>query len=600
VREFSTPSTVIVPDDANLTDDLFAKETIDPDRVALSRRVDGSWRDVTNAEFAGEVRAVAKGLIAAGIEPGDRIAIMSKTRYEWTLVDYAIWSAGAIGVPIYETSSSDQVEWIASDAGCAAVVVETADHATTLESVRERLPELRLTWTIDDGAVDALVKAGAALDDAEVERRRSSAGADNLATIIYTSGTTGRPKGCELTHRNLLSEVMAACAGAHELLRDGAATLLFLPAAHVLGRVIQCATLHSGTRLGHTADVSNLLADLQEFQPTFLLAVPRVFEKVYNAAKQRAYASRKGRIFELAERTAVAYSMALDAGAGGRVPARIALSHKVFDRLVYAKLMSALGGRCTAAISGGAPLGERLGHFFRGIGLVVYEGYGLTESTAACTLNLPGAIKIGTVGRPLASMSVRIADDDEIMLRGGVICRGYWHDDAGTAEAIVDGWFHTGDLGALDDDGYLVVTGRKKELIITAGGKNVSPTILEDKLRAHPLISQCMLVGDRRPFIAALITLDTEAVAQWRDGRDASANGTGATDPAVVEQIQAAVDDVNRSVSRAESIRRFRILPDDFTEASGELTPKQSIRRSIVLNRYADEIETIYAEAGRP
>jgi long-chain acyl-CoA synthetase len=594
VREFSVATTLAVAEDAGLADMVFDNAARQPDNVAFSRRgQDGGWQAVTSAQFAEEVRAVAGGLLAAGIQPGDRVAIMSKTRYEWTLVDYAIWTVGAVSVPVYETSSAEQVQWILSDSGAVAAIIETADHNATVESVRSSVPILRNVWVIDDGAIEQLSKQDG--DAAELDRRRAAVRASDLATIIYTSGTTGRPKGCELTHDNLLFEVLATTSSLPSLFNDEAATLLFLPIAHVLGRVIQCAIVYSGITLGHSSDIKNLTADLQKFRPTFLLAIPRVFEKVYNTAKQRAHADGKGRIFDRAERTAIRYSEAQERG---RTPLPLALEHRVFDKLVYSKLRAALGGRCAGAISGGAPLGERLAHFFHGLGLFVYEGYGLTETTAACCVNHDTAHKIGTVGRPVPGVSVRIADDGEIMINGGVVFRRYWHNEVATKEALTDGWFHTGDIGELDDDGFLRITGRKKEIIVTAGGKNVSPAILEDRLRAHPLISQCMVVGDRQPFIAVLVTLDPEALPAWCEARDLPADIDIAKlrdNPALNEEISQAVDAANKAVSRAEAIKKFRILSTDFTEQGGELTPSLKLKRSVVMERYAADVNSLYS-----
>ncbi len=554
----------------------------------------GGWQDVTCAEFRAEVVALARGFVAAGIEPGARVGLMSRTRYEWTLVDYAIWAAGAVSVPIYETSSAEQVEWILSDSGAEACVVETPQHAALVDGIRGGLTQLRHVWQLEEG-LDGLIAAGSAVDPAEIEVRRRDLNAGDVATIIYTSGTTGRPKGCELTHENLLFEVIAATSILTSLFRDEAATLLFLPIAHVLGRVIQCAIIYSGVKLGHTSNIKNLLPDIQEFKPTFLLVVPRVLEKVYNTAKQRAHAEGKGRIFDHAEQIAIRYSQAQEAG--GRIPFGLKLQHQIFDKLVYSKLRAALGGRCAGAISGGAPLGERLGHFFHGLGLFVYEGYGLTETTAACCVNRDNAAKIGTVGRPVPGVTIKIADDGEVMVRGGVVFSRYWRNEQATAEALSDGWFRTGDLGSLDDDGFLRITGRKKEIIVTAGGKNVSPTILEDRLRAHPLVSQCIVVGDNQPFIGALVTLDPESTPLWCQTHDLPRDSTIEVlrdNPQLYEEISRAVAAANQAVSRAEGIKKFRILDSDFTEQGGELTPSLKLKRAFVMERYADDVSELY------
>jgi long-chain acyl-CoA synthetase len=596
VREFSVPPVATIGDATNLTDPVWDNARDAPAAVQFARRGPAGWQDVTCAEFRDEVAAVAAGLIAAGLAPGERVALMSKTRYEWTLFDYAIWTAGAVTVPIYETSSAEQIRWVLADSGAAACVVESARHAATVDGLRDQVPDLRRVWQIEAGAVAELVAAGAEVPAGEVERRRRSAGADDIATVIYTSGTTGRPKGCVLTHRNISTDVANAVPGLASLFQEGASTLLFLPLAHAFARLIQACVVYARCRTGHAPDVKNLVADLTEFRPSFLLSVPRVFEKVYNTAQQRAHAEGKGAIFDRAERVAVAYSEAVERGGAGPL---LRLQHRLFDRLVYGRLRAALGGRCTAAISGGAPLGPRLAHFFRGIGVTVLEGYGLTETSPAVAVNLFEAVRIGTVGRPLPGVTVRIADDGEILLRGDVVFRGYWHNDAATAEMIdEDGWLHSGDLGDLDGDGYLRITGRKKEIIVTAGGKNVAPAVLEDRLRAHPLISQCVVVGDRRPFIAALVTIDEEAWPSWLAANGKPAGRAVADlrdDETLRAEIQRAVDGANEAVSAAEAIKVFRILPHDWSEETGEITPSLKVKRNVVLKEYADEIAAIYA-----
>jgi len=596
VREYSVPPITEVDPESNLTDAVWANAAESPEHVVFNRRVDGTWQDVTAEEFRDDVAALAKGLIARGVQPGDRVGLMGKTRYEWTLTDYAIWAAGGVTVPIYETSSAEQVAWNLGDSGSVAVIVETAEHEAVVESVRSEIPTVRDVWQMDADGIGTIRGLGRDVPAEQVEERRRIARPDTLATIIYTSGTTGRPKGCELTHRNMLFQVLTTVDSLRSMFNPEGSTLLFLPLAHVFARMIQAGVVQTTARMGHTADVKNLLPDLAEFKPSFLLAVPRVFEKVYNVSKQRAHDAGKGGPFDKAEEVAVAYSRALDSGGPGLA---LRAQHAVFDKLVYAKLRGALGGRCIAAISGGAPLGERLGHFYRGIGLTVFEGYGLTETTAGATLNIEGAVRIGTVGRPVPGISVRIADDGEILLKGDNIFRGYWHNPAATAEAITDdGWFHTGDIGEIDDEGYLKITGRKKELIVTAGGKNVAPAVLEDRLRRHALVSQCMAVGDAQPFIGALVTIDPEAFPGWkqRAGKPADATvGDLREDPDLRAEIQKAVDEANKAVSHAEAIKKFRILANDFTLEGGELTPKLSLKRGVVLKQYADEVAAIYS-----
>ncbi|HKE66863.1 MAG TPA: long-chain fatty acid--CoA ligase [Micromonosporaceae bacterium] len=595
MREFSVPPVVTVADTANLTDPVWDNALAAPDVVQFSRATDAGWQDVTCADFRDEVLALAKGLAAVGIAPGDRVGLMSRTRYEWTLIDYAIWSAGGVTVPIYETSSAEQVAWILADSGAVACFVETADHGATVDEAKAGT-SLRETWSIESGAIADLVARGASVPDDVIAERRSATGADDVATIIYTSGTTGRPKGCTLTHRNMYADIANAIPGLHNLFREGASTLLFLPLAHSFARLIQIGVVAGRVRTRHTADVKNLVAELGDFRPTFVLAVPRVFEKVYNTARQRAHADGRGAIFDRADRVAVAYSEALDSPRGPGLALRA--WHGLFDRLVYTKLRAALGGRCTAAISGGAPLGSRLAHFFRGIGVTVYEGYGLTETSPAAAVNLENDIKLGTVGRPLPGVTIRIADDGEILIKGDLVFTGYWNNPEASAEALADGWFHTGDLGSLDADGYLTITGRKKELLVTAGGKNVAPAVLEDRVRAHPLISQCMVIGDGKPFIAALITIDDEAWPKWAAGNGWPEGTTVADrldDPALRSAVDAAIAEANKAVSHAEAIKSFRVLARDWTEQTGELTPSLKVKRGVVMKEYADEIAAIYA-----
>jgi long-chain acyl-CoA synthetase len=602
VREYSTPALVDIPAKASVADVVFRRAEEEPDAVMMRRKVAGDWVDVTCRGFRDEVVPLAKGLIAAGIAPGDRVALMCRTRYEWTLIDYAIWAAGAVTVPIYETSSAEQVEWIIGNSGARAVFAETDAHKATIGSVRAQLPDLETLWRID--SLSAVTEGADAIGDGEVEQRRAGVASSDLATIIYTSGTTGRPKGCRLSHANLLADTRNAIEGAlTEVFGMGSgSTLLFLPLAHGFARVIQVGCLDSGVVLGHTPSISDLVPDLASFRPTFLLAVPRVFEKVYNTAVQQASESPvKSRIFKAATDTAIQYSQALDAAARGEggPGLTLGLRHGLFDRLVYGKLRAAVGGQVKFAVSGGAALGERLGHFFRGVGITILEGYGMTELTAALTVNRPRRNKIGTVGLPLPSASVRIADDGEVLAKGPMAFPGYWLNDTATAEILdAGGWIHTGDIGSLDEEGFLRITGRKKELIVTAGGKNVSPAVLEDRLRAHSLVSQCMVVGDNRPYVAALVTIDEEMLPHWKQQHGKPADATIASlrdDPDLLADIQQAVDDANKAVSRAEAIRRFRVLAIDFTEAGGQLTPSLKLRRSVVAKECAADIEALYS-----
>ncbi|WP_406305519.1 AMP-dependent synthetase/ligase [Streptomyces sp. NBC_00885] len=596
MREFSLPALYEVPSDGNLTDLIRRNAAMHPDVAVMGRKVAGAWTDVTATQFLVEVRAAAKGLIAAGVRPGERVALMSPTRYEWVQLDFAIWSAGAVTVPVYETSSAEQVQWILGDSGAVAVVVESDAHAAAVESVRDRLPGLRHIWQIEQGAIEELTAAGAEVGDETVDERSASAKADDPATIVYTSGTTGRPKGCVLTHRSFFAECGNLVERLRPLFRTGdSSVLLFLPAAHVFGRMVEVAAVMAPIKLGCVSDIKNLTDELASFRPTLLLGVPRVFEKVYNSARAKARADGKGKIFDKAADTAIAYSRALATPEGPSIGLKF--KHKVFDRLVYSKLRAVLGGRCEYAISGGAPLGERLGHFYRGIGFTVLEGYGLTESCAATAFSPWDRQKIGTVGQPLPGSVVRIADDGEILLHGEHIFKGYWNNEAATAEALTDGWFHTGDIGTLDEDGYLAITGRKKEILVTAGGKNVAPAVIEDRIRAHALVAECMVVGDGRPFVGALVTIDEEFLGRWASDHGKPAGSTPASllqDADLLAEVQRAVDDGNAAVSKAESVRKFRILPAQFTEEAGHITPSLKLKRNVVAKDFADEIEAIY------
>ena len=567
-----------------------------PGESAFSRMgASGGWNDITFHQFADEVTALAKGFVAAGIGQGDRIGVMSRTRYEWTLVDFAAWTAGAVVVPIYETSSPEQVEWILLDSGAKCLVVESARHREVVEEVRDRLPALTEMVEIDGGGIEDLKARGMEVPDAALVGARAGLNRTSAATIIYTSGTTGRPKGVLLTHGNFLDLVENAVEklGSY-VLTPGSSTLLFLPLAHVFARFIEVLCVAARVRMGHAPDIKTLLDDFGSFKPTFVLAVPRVFEKIFNSAEAKAAAGGKEKIFHRAATVAIAYSEALDRQGPGLV---LRLQHLLFDKLVYGKLREAMGGQVRYAVSGGAPLGTRLGHFFRGIGVNILEGYGLTESTAPLSVNIPGNVKIGTVGPPLPGTSIRVADDGEILAKGVGVFTAYHQNDQATSEAIRDGWFHTGDIGDIDEDGYLRITGRKKEILVTAAGKNVAPAVLEDRLRAHPLVSQCIVVGDQKPFIGVLITLDAEMWPLWAPthGLENVSFEEARTHPKVLEALQHAVDRANEAVSKAESIRKFTVLPRDFTEANGYLTPSLKLKRNIVMKDFEAEVESLYS-----
>lgn len=596
MREFEAPASYTIPEDANNADNVYRHAEQSPNAVLFNAPDGkGGWRDVTAEQFARTVTDVAKGLIGSGIEPGDRVGIMAPTRYEWAVLDFAIWSAGGCTVAIYDSSSAEQAKWILRDSATKLLVVDNAKHRAVVDQVgAEALPQLNETLQIDAGAVDEIIGRGADLDDEAVHTRRAQVTAESPATLIYTSGTTGRPKGVMLSHSNLYAESKADRIALGKFVAPGKKTLMFLPLAHVFARAVALAAFDAKVTVVHTSDWSTLVDQFAVHKPNFVLSVPRVFEKVFNAAKQKAHDENKGKIFDAAAATAIAYSKALE---NGRPNLVLRLGHAVFDKLVYGKLRAALGGNCEAAVSGGGPLGAQLGHFFRGIGITIFEGYGLTETTAAVSVNTPQHLRVGTVGRPLEGHAAKIGADGELLVRGPAVFNGYWDNAEATEEAFADGWFKTGDLAKLDADGYITITGRKKEIIVTAGGKNVSPATLEDSLRAHPLISQVMVVGDGRPFVGALITLDPEALPGWKDRHDVPAE-TPAEDlvehPELVDQLDDAIAQTNKLVSRAEQIKKIRVLPVDWTQETGELTPKLSVKRAVVLKRYANEIDKIY------
>jgi long-chain acyl-CoA synthetase len=594
MNEMTIPALVPSATEGNLTNLIAERAWFEPARIMLSRPLGEGWQPVTAREFEIEVRTAAKGLIAAGIQIGDRVAIMSRTRYEWTILDFAIWYAGGVVVPVYDTSSAEQIDWILNDSGAVGIIVETPTLRELVETVRPS--HTQHVWTVTDGVLEILTAAGAHIGDDEIDRRRNALVPDTLATLIYTSGTTGKPKGVSLTHGNFLAECGNVVQGAKDLfLKPDGSTLLFLPVAHVFGRMVQIGAVTAGLHLAHCSDpVGRLSADLASFKPTFVLAVPRIFEKIYNGAEAKADAAGKGDIFRKAAAVAIAYSEGIDSG---KISLSLRLKHKLFDKLVFSKIRTAVGGRVEAAISGGAPLGARLGHFYRGAGITVLEGYGLTETTAGATLNLSSALRVGSVGKPIPGTSIKIAEDGEVLIRGPIVMRGYWQNDAANAEVFdADRWFKTGDLGKLDEDGFLFIVGRKKELIVTAGGKNVAPAVLEDRLRSHPLVSQCVVVGDARPFIGALITIDQDSLKSWvaANKKEGASMADLAVDSQLISVIQTAVDEANKAVSKAESIRKFRILTTDFTIAGGQLTAKLSVKRHVIAQEFAAEIEALY------
>lgn len=594
--QFEVPAIVPADPDANVSDLLVERVKATPS-LALFAVPDGDgWRDVSAAQFQREVVELAKGFAAAGVQPGDKVAFIARTTYHWTLVDFALFFAGAVMVPVYETSSASQISWILQDSGAVAVIAESDAHAARVAEIRGETPLVRDVWHMGSGDLDALRAGGTGISDEEIERRRSLAVGSDIATLIYTSGSTGKPKGCVLTHSNFVELARNAAKALDEVVTmPGASTLLFITTAHVFARFISILTIHAGVKTGHQPDTSQLLPALGSFKPTFLLAVPRVFEKVYNSAEQKAEAGGKGKIFRAAAAAAVEHSALLQDGK--KVPFGLKVKFALFDRLVYSKLREAMGGQVRYAVSGSAPLGARLGHFFHSLGVTILEGYGLTETTAPATVNTPAKSKIGTVGPVLPGVGVRIAEDGEIEIRGINVFKEYWNNPEGTETSFDGDWYKTGDLGSFDDEGFLTITGRKKEIIVTAGGKNVAPAVLEDPIRANPIVGQVVVVGDQRPFIGALVTLDPEMLPTWLANHELSKDMSleeAANHPAVRAEVQHAIDRANKAVSRAESIRKFTILPTEWTEASGHLTPKMSIKRDNILRDFAADVEAIY------
>ena len=595
------PLLVTSKPEANITNLLIERVKLDPALKLMSKQVTpGVWEDVLAGEYLEEVKALAKGFIAAGIENGQRVGIMSHTRYEWALCDFALWFAGAVSVPIYESSAPSQIEWILSDSGATAAFFEDKGLLELFHSVKSNLPKVTKTWTFEGKDFEDLVELGKSITDEELEARRTVNGLKDLATIIYTSGTTGRPKGCELLHEGFVDLSRNAQAVLPQVVCPGGSTVLFLPMAHVFARFVSVLCAAAGVQVGHQPDAKNVAPAMQSFHPTFLLAVPRVFEKVFNSAEQRAEGAGKGKIFHTAAETAIEWSMALDTKKGPSP--MLSLKHKLFDVLVYKKLRGAMGGRVKYAISGGGPLGARLGHFYRAIGLIVLEGYGLTETTAPVTIGRPDNLKIGKVGFPLPGCGVQIAEDGEIWLRGSNVLKGYWNNSDATSSTFDGEWFKTGDIGELDEDGFLAITGRKKELIITAGGKNVAPALLEDPLRANPLVSQAVVIGDAKPFVSVLLSIDEEMLPLWLENNGIKEKLTldqARSNAAVLAEISKAIENVNSHFSTAESIRKFAILPYDLTEKSGHLTPSLKIKRSVVVEDFGNLIDDIYADSAK-
>jgi long-chain acyl-CoA synthetase len=595
MQEFTAPGEITLETGSHLVQPLLEHARTTPNKPLLAYRQGDRFVDVSAADVADRVRRIARGLIGLGVQPGDRVALMSATRIEWTYLDYGILAAGAVTVPIYDTSSTEQVEWILSDSGAVAAIFENDELKQHYDEVKKATPACKHVFTIEGGGVAEIEAAGADVGEEAVAERLAGLGPDDLATIIYTSGTTGRPKGCVLTHGNLRSNSKNTIQGIQEMMTPEDSQLLFLPMAHSFAKILSVASMEKGVRVGFATSPQHLLEEMPMFQPTFVAAVPRIFEKVFTGAQQKAMAAGKGNIFDKAVDTAVAYSEAQESGGAGL---GLKLKHALFDKLVYVKLRDLFGGKLNAANSGGGPLGARLTHFFNGVGIQIYEGYGLTETSPVLTANTPSNWKIGTVGKPIPGTTIRIADDGEILARGPQIFQGYYQNEDATSEAIdADGWFHTGDIGELDSEGFVKITGRKKEIIVTAGGKNVAPAVLEDRLRSNALISQAIVVGDNKPYIAAVVTIDEEQFPAWaeRNGKTGHKVADLIDDADLRKEVEAAVEHANKAVSKAESIRKFAILPQDFTIEGGELTPTLKLKRNVVHDRYGEAIESLYS-----
>jgi long-chain acyl-CoA synthetase len=586
---------VEIPADENLTTRLWERVGSSPSRTILRHHDGSAWRGVTWQQLGERVRSVAAGLLALGLEPGDRVALMAGTSLDWTVADLAILSVGGVVVPIYETSSVEQCAWILSDSAAVHAIAGTADHAKNLDAAREQASGLQEIFVLEDGGLDAIAERGEAEHREQVAERAAAVTADGLATLIYTSGTTGNPKGCELTHANLLFAARQGELTLRKMLEGDDSTLLFLPLAHVFARMVQFLCLETDVTLMFSRGIDQLKEDLGDTSPTFLLSVPRVFEKVFNGAQRQAEGP-KAKVFDFAVSAAQEWSAAVDAGRDPGFGTK--LKKGIADKLVYSKLRDGLGGRVRYCVSGGAPLAPHLAHFFHAAGITILEGYGLTETSAPATVNTPERMRIGTVGQPLPGVEIRIAEDGEILIRGGNVFRGYFNNEEASAEALDDeGWFASGDLGAIDDEGYVKITGRKKEIIVTAGGKNVAPAVLEERLKANRLVSQAMVVGDDRPFVGALVTLEPEELEAFAKEHELSGSVAelSQSDP-VQEEIARAVAHANAAVSKAESIRKVVVLERDFSEDANELTPTLKLRRRNIHENFDAEIEGLYTK----
>lgn len=602
-NEYTRPLEHSIDTDNNLFSILEERAQRSPnDSLVEYKDAHGAWRSFSAAEFKDKVIAIAKGLIARGIMPGDSVSVIAHTCWQWTALDMAIMSIGALTVPVYETNSPAQVKMIFNDADVKMAFAEDDAQRDKIELIREDCPSLGDVYVIQLGAIDTLIEYGRGVSDAEFYEREKSVRGGDLATIVYTSGSTGTPKGIELSHGNFIFITYSGVQSMPDIaMKPNRRLLLFLPLAHVFARYMQFFCFAGNVTLGLSSNLKTILADFAAFKPTFILAVPRIFEKIYNAASQKAGAGFKGRIF--AEATQIARDWSHAQQSGESIPVMLKFKHALYNKLVYSSIMDVFGGSVEYAVSGGAPLDASIAHFFNGVGLPLLEGYGMTETCAPSCVNPTEGYKIGTIGLPLQGVSVGVDDDGELCIKSAAVCVGYHNHPETTQSQIVDGWLHTGDLGSVDEDGFVTITGRKKDLIITAGGKNVSPGAMEASIMTSPVVSQCVVVGDRKPFIAAIISPDLAETNLWLASQGAetvSSLEEAAKNPIVRAEVDRAVNKANELVSRAESIRKFEIVADEFTEENGLVTPSMKARRQAVNEYYRDLIDNvIYAPVKR-
>ena len=603
IKEYTRPLEQGIDSDKNIFSVLEERvERTPDDNLVEYKNVQGEWVAFTATEFKNKVVALAKGLIARGVMPGDSVSIIAHTCWQWTALDVAIMSIGALTVPVYETNSPAQVKMIFNDANVKMAFAEDDFQRDKIESVRDQCPDLGDVYVIGLGAIDTIIEYGRAVSDAEFLEREQAVKGSNLATIVYTSGSTGTPKGVELTHANFVFITYSGVNSMPDIaMKPNRRLLLFLPLAHVFARYMQFFCFAGNVSLGLSGNLKTILADFKAFKPTFILAVPRIFEKIYNAASQKAGAGFKGRVFADATQTAYDWSHAQQSG--GSIPLALNAKHALYNKLVYSSIMEVFGGHVEYAVSGGAPLDSSIAHFFNGVGLPLLEGYGMTETCAPSSVNPTEGYKIGTIGLPLQGVTMGVDEEGELCIKSPAVCAGYHNNPDVTKQQIVDGWLHTGDLGSIDDDGFVSIVGRKKDLIITAGGKNVSPCEMEASIMTSPVVSQCVMIGDRKPFIAAIISLDLAETNLWLESKGAEQVADldeASKNPIVRAEVERAVNKANELASRAESIRKFEIVPDEFTEENGLVTPSMKARRQAVVEHYRTLIDKVIYVPRKP